>query len=541
MKFNPNTKYHQDKKRRRRIIFALVFFPTIGMLIGGHFIYQACHRKSPEIVVGIFDIQTIDGKVTLVGFKDGVTKDDIIKALGNTFTIPKEIQVIANNAFYRNGKTTIPSEITGFNWNGAKIESIGDSAFAYAPFNGKIQISGAIEIKALAFFGTNITSLVLSKENKIGTGAFAYCNNLKEIDLNNYEDHIPLNEWGQNVFAGENKSKQGGKILIKSNTYARNWKQYLENDDKQGFIIDNKEYWTIVPTEISIFKIVDNVLYGFEDGVTDEDIELAFPDHNLTIPEEVTSVNELAFCADDPHTPHKSIPDFIDKITFLAPQKITKIGAKAFWSTKGVTQININKLSSLSYIGNQAFANCEKLALFDDEQEELSDTLALSNIFALPGIESYLGDGAFFNCKNIKAIKVPNIRGGDQPTYVGTGVFNTNSDKLQTLDFSNLRVIKIIGEGQEQHYDPDSSMQFWMNFKNLFCFIQPTNPEPTRENKIILPRFGVGIDPRNGFLLAQDTRESYLNAPHSGFHWLCSMNTISSVEYLIESWDLVTD
>ncbi len=286
------------------------------------------------------------------------------------------------------------------------------------------------------------------------------------------------------------------------------------------------------PEALNIFDIREGVLYGFLEGIEDEDIEKAFPDGNMIIPEEVTSVNDSAFFdPEEGEYGETTIPDAITKITFENPENVESIGSHPFLGATSIEQININEMTNLSSIGDGAFAGCEALYKFDTNGDT---TLAITNSFAVFA-DGYIGDGAFAGCLSIQGIKLPIIL---DTAYVGEGAFATGGGAFKTLDFLNLTINRIENTGYNREY-AESDILNWMEKHNLFYFVEPT--EPYDQRRIILPKISeaITVDAKEAFLLADTTEESWSYAQHSAFHWLCIETPQESLLYLLNSWELV--
>ena len=392
----------KDTRRKRRgFLFCLIFFPILALAgtgVGIYFGVKSCH-KGPEEKLEIFDIQTEEGKVVLKGFKEGVSPDDIKKVLGDTLTIPKEVQVIGENAFYREETSTIPEGITKLSWGEAKISSIGSNAFSNAPFNQAITIGQTVgSVGQEAFSGSSITSLTLkNKDIVLGTDAFKNCTSLNEIHFEDFGSDIPT--WTDHIF--DNESSEGaGSIYIQNSIDAPEWKEYLTGT--QGFNIDNDQHWKLVPIEKEIFDIRDNVLYGFAEYVTKEDIHKFFPDKILKIPNGVTSIHDEAFY----NINESTIPqEFIDDVSF--PKSLTSIEANAFNKAPFKKAITIS--DGITAIGTKAFCQSSIIGL------------------TLEGTNVSIGESAFENCLSLTSIHLEKF-GNEIPSSWPNNIFKGENE-----------------------------------------------------------------------------------------------------------------
>ena len=109
---------------------------------------------------------------------------------------------------------------------------------------------------------------------------------------------------------------------------------------------------------------------------------------NVTIPNSVTSIGELAFynCSG------------LTSVTI--PNSVTSIGGGAFYGCSGLTSITIP--NSVTSIGNSAFYGCSGLT---------------SNV-TIPNSVTSIGELAFYNCSGLTSVTIPN-----SVTNIGEGVF----------------------------------------------------------------------------------------------------------------------
>lgn len=100
---------------------------------------------------------------------------------------------------------------------------------------------------------------------------------------------------------------------------------------------------------------------------------------------------------------------------------LRKIGAKTFYKCTNLISVNDNRLDNVSTVGRSAFYGCKDL-----------ETISLSSITSLSSGYDFLADtkceGVFGNCTSLKSVNIPNI------SYIGNGCFYgcTNLKKINS-------------------------------------------------------------------------------------------------------------
>lgn len=134
-----------------------------------------------------------DGK-TLLGFQDAFLNDSASPIYKDNFQncdtiqIPARVTSIADNAFYANTRSTIPSFITNLTFaKNSNCISLGERAFNIWQTLEQVNFSNCTslsKINYLCFQGSKITSIDLSKctnLSEIGRSAFYLCESLTSV------------------------------------------------------------------------------------------------------------------------------------------------------------------------------------------------------------------------------------------------------------------------------------------------------------------------------------------------------------------------
>ncbi len=206
---------------------------------------------------------------------------------------------------------------------------------------------------------------------------------------------------------------------------------YIDYTNKTASVIGHQpDYNSDIDIPNSIF------LKGMQFAVTSIG-ERAFEDcTNLTsidIPNSVTSIGEEAFVGCEALT-SITIPDSVttigdyafsgcDSLTSInIPNSVTSIGNDAFFECKKLTAIHIP--ASVTSIGNNPFSSCEALETITVDEnntvynsanncnaiiETASNTLIAGfNVTDIPSTLTGIGDCAFYECKGLTSINIPN-------------------------------------------------------------------------------------------------------------------------------------
>ncbi len=259
--------------------------------------------------------------------------------------------------------------------------NVGSSAFANCKNLGKVTVtSGCTTIGSSAFSGCTALTSVTLKEGIVSVGNYAFqnCTSLKAIA---FPDSV--NKYGQEILkdalALEELTVGGG---------------YAENQSYKTFYIGNGSAL-----------------------------------RKLTLNEGITAIDPRGFANFDHY--HGKVCGFTKLESVSFPESLKTIGYDAFINS-GITSVNI--AGSLTSIDHSAFANCTKLQNVSIDAsnatikyDAFANTPSLQHM-ALVGIKTLegsalrncgmrsielaegltsVGNGAFYNCKNLKAIVFP--------------------------------------------------------------------------------------------------------------------------------------
>jgi len=343
-----------------------------------------------------------------------------------SITIPNGVTSIGESAFYECQKLTsitIPNGVTRIErdtFNSCKslksinipdnVTSIGDSAFSYCKNLASITIPNSItSIGDDAFNITNLTSInIPNSVTSIGKRAFANCGRLTSI----------------NVAADNSEYAAVDGVLYNKNRTTL----IIYPAGKRG----------------SIFTIPNSV-------TTIEEWALSECDNltNINIPDSVTTIGKLVFFGSDNLTSitvnannpnfssvngilyNKAKTKFIEIPYILTgnvniPNGITSIG-REFYNQNNLTSISIP--NSVTTIMDTAFEVCKGLTAinvdanntnYSSEQGVLYNknktTLIkypsgkTDNTFTIPNSVTTIGNQAFYGCRSLKSITIPDIR-----------------------------------------------------------------------------------------------------------------------------------
>lgn len=181
---------------------------------------------------------------------------------------------------------------------------------------------------------------------------------------------------------------------------------------------DNKYYDSRNDCNAIIEKTSNTLLLGCKNTVIPDEIKaigpLAFYYCNditsITIPEGVTRIDSCAFMGCGQLS------------SIIIPSSVLSIGDQAFGYCVGLTSLNIP--SNVSSIGQRAFYGCSQLTSitvdsgnmkYDSRndcnaiiEKATSTLLTGSNNTVIPDGITHIGDGAFFSCKQLSSITIPN-------------------------------------------------------------------------------------------------------------------------------------
>ena len=227
-----------------------------------------------------------------------------------------------------------------------------DGIYSYPNFYEVIIKDGVTSIGAAAFYNSkNLQSVKLPSSLKsIGNMAFSNCDKLNKVSISSLQAWLNI----QFESSLNNPLTEAKKLYI------------------------NNVLATDIEIPYGVSKIND---YAF---CNCESIQ------SITIPNSVTEIGNYAFyCCTG-----------IDSVHI--PNSITKIGERAFKDCTAITKVNINNINSWCKI---YFTDVQSNPLYYGKKLYINDVLATDII--LSNVITSLNDYVFYNCENIKSIRLP--------------------------------------------------------------------------------------------------------------------------------------
>lgn len=228
-----------------------------------------------------------------------------------------------------------------------------DGIYSYPNFYEVIIKDGVTSIGAAAFYNSkNLQSVKLPSSLKsIGNMAFSNCDKLNKVSISSLQAWLNI----QFESSLNNPLTEAKKLYI------------------------NNVLATDIEIPYGVSKINDYAFYNCESI------------KNITISNSVTEIGNYAFygCTG------------LDSVHI--PNSITKIGERAFKDCTAITKVNINNINSWCKI---YFTDVQSNPLYYGKKLYINDVLA-TDIILSKGITS-LYDYVFYNCENIKSIRLPN-------------------------------------------------------------------------------------------------------------------------------------
>lgn len=349
-------------------------------------------------VLGYFAENCADGEVVL-------GQNVLLAYLGNekTYTIPEEIDFIADRCFFMSG-------IEEINFNESVTEIL---PYTFASCRNLKEVDIPDSIIAL------------------GEGAFSNCANLEKVNLG---DSLEL--FGYKVFEGT-KVKEiyiGASVVdvMGAFTGCNTIEKITVSEENENYTYEDE-------------TLFYNMEYENEDGSYDSFTSIEYflitsDETTFTVPENVDTIDAYAFYG------CKQLDEvIINTPVYIAAQafsycefenfdftNVTDIGYGAFRGCKNLTELD---LSEVSYIEDSAFENCTNLrdvtfcdSIYYIGSRAFANT-ALTEI-EISGDWCEIGEGVFSDCKNLKKATF-----NDGVGAINANVF-TNCQSLETVFIS---------------------------------------------------------------------------------------------------------
>lgn len=326
----------------------------------------------------LYSLDLTEVNCTEIPFSLGTTNNKLV-----TIKVPNELSVIPDEMFkgctHLTGIFEIPqtcgsigyqsfwgTAIQGLSYS-HKIE-IGNDAFAYCKNLKNINLTVGTDVGSNAFWSSGVETVTICKDVKVGDNAFFYCLNLKDVT---FEDCVK--SIGTSVFEACYK--------LKKVTFA-------------GLV---EEYGNSPLTSVEEVHIADIAKWCKQKFQSLDCSPLYYADHlyvngeeitKLVIPETVSRIENYSFynCK------------ILKKITL--PEGLKSIGEYVFYGCSDIDSLLIP--SSLEKIEGNAFYGCKKIV-------ELEFPLNVDSI----------GDNAFGDCSNLVEI----IARWDNPFMINENTF----------------------------------------------------------------------------------------------------------------------
>lgn len=369
---------------------------TLCVLFSSPFLFSCYNAKNtsgntPIDKTDLFKIE--DGLVA--GFNPDLTYNEIVSKIGgNKLIFPTNVKGIKEDAFYLNGRSTIPANVTEIEFSNKDwIFEIGANAFRQSSithFNIPKNLSNIranafceskiqsltyedsdvdLTIYSGAFEKCPITNLVLPRRLlKLGEKSFGSMNELESIDttlFNALPKYWSFSKAFDNFPSGHNL-----QIWIKYDVYTEGWANFFKN---QG-IVAPKIISSNRVLSIEHYSPENCVLKGFNQQLKQSEIDAIYSDIKFKIPAEVTTIASSAFSSQNPLV----IPKNVDELVIDSSINLKQIEFSAF---TGAPFKNIKILcSNECNFGTFAFSRCnflEKIELNPQEKLHLN-----ANVFA---------------------------------------------------------------------------------------------------------------------------------------------------------------
>ncbi|MBQ6795024.1 MAG: leucine-rich repeat protein [Clostridia bacterium] len=301
-------------------------------------------------------------------------------------------------------------------------------------------ISGDIEeIPAYTYQTSHYEYVYISEGVKrIGQGAFAYCENLKEVVLPKSLEFI------------DNDAFMGCKnldIVVFCNPKTEMSKGYIAPPQVRG----NKYFYD------SFHQCQIKKVYGFEGSTAEAEFKAVF----IPIKTDLSAFN-LSAREVEPDVVYICLADKTARAIVIPSEingKKVKLGLGAFEESK-LEYVYIEE--GIEEISPEAFKNCDRLtsisfpnSLKTIKNEAFSGCVSLSEI-NLPDSVTYIGEDAFSKCENLSDVKFPPYVYLQNNPFKDTAFYNNESNRTDGGLYLNKHLLEVDGAATEFQIKPDT-------------------------------------------------------------------------------------
>ena len=334
-------------------------------------------------------------------------------------TIPAGIEKIGASAF-------INSKIYSVAFNGSSLNSIETGAFNNCPYLTEIEFPSSLsKIDQNAFKGTGIIKINLPALTNLNQYAFSGCSKLTDVTIESLE-MLPISCF-EGCTSLQSCSVKNLKTISTNCFYGCSSLSNFDFVDSITFIGETAFSGTAI-TKVDFSENSKYVMFN----------SLSFY--------ECSKLNSISFSSETCELGEKAFygTSFEE---FVVPKKVGYIDDSCFAKCRLLKRFIINEDCYLNFIGNLAFQSCSSLesitcdsdnfttengALYDKKKTSLIvfPPNSHTSIFCFPQSVRSISIGAFYECKNLFVVTIPE----NSITYISSKAFH---------GCSNIRTINI--------------------------------------------------------------------------------------------------